>query len=744
MKPTKSMQNAASKGIELHKEGNFDPDMSPEALNVGKKIAAGHDLSPEHITNMAHFHASHNCPKDCEDLLWGGPAGEVWAKSALQKSLNTGFAEVSFDDMKDKDISFEIFSDSTLGEPISLGSDDKGLIWAPILRSGMLATRPGPNGEKLDEPLIFIPGHSDNQLKEVGLEDIVDAYNDGAIENVTIPLSHKNEMVENTGLIRGLKIVDSKKFPGQKVLLGGHEFTEPDHKGKVERGTYPSRSCGLLYNYKNTTTGKVYPVALEHLALTHKPWVGGMTRYGDLNSEDFGERTIVPMMLSEKGIEQKIEEVKSPTELAEKEVEKEFPQKPEVKSDFLADIQWGEEPSYHDVENQIQNILLKMSGGNEYEHYPQYYVIDVTTGKALVKVDYGIGPDNDAWVVPYTVDKQVVQLSPFSQWTDVSKRWVSDTVDPEGDREQLDKLGLSEAEHLIVSLYLSVSQAERDKAKSKNNSLADGSYPIEDVKHLHSAAVLAASKHGDYEAAKRLIRRRAKELGVDVNTLPGFGPDKKSTSTKMSEDPLKRASELRNSKSALGGPMTLLMSEQQMDLLGLSDEAKEYQRNQNKEIEKLTSELSETKKDEKKTRVEKRINELKGEGFDEFPGLLKEIEKTMLSDDGDIALKLQLSESGHEVSAPETATQIVERLIKTLPRDEKMKLSLGAQANFLEAQVMARPSLTNAEPTNGKDKTGDQLAEEWAGADPETKALLESQGIIPKKELAASSNGKGV
>lgn len=70
---------------------------------------------------------------------------------------------------------------------------------------------------------------------------------------------------------------------------------------------------------------------------------------------------------------------------------------------------------------------------------------------------------------------------------------------------------------------LSVTQAERDKAKKAGNSLPDGSYPINNVAQLHAAAVLAASHHGDWKAAQALIRRRAKELGVDVTTLPGFG-----------------------------------------------------------------------------------------------------------------------------------------------------------------------------------------------------------------------------
>ncbi len=70
---------------------------------------------------------------------------------------------------------------------------------------------------------------------------------------------------------------------------------------------------------------------------------------------------------------------------------------------------------------------------------------------------------------------------------------------------------------------LSVKQADRDKAKDAGNSLPDGSYPINNAKQLHAAAVLAASKHGNWKAAKSLIRRRAKELGVSLESLPGFG-----------------------------------------------------------------------------------------------------------------------------------------------------------------------------------------------------------------------------
>lgn len=70
------------------------------------------------------------------------------------------------------------------------------------------------------------------------------------------------------------------------------------------------------------------------------------------------------------------------------------------------------------------------------------------------------------------------------------------------------------------------SASERRASAKAGNALDDGSYPIPDKKHLHSAAVLAASKHGNWKAAQSLIRRRARELGVELSSLPGFGSEK--------------------------------------------------------------------------------------------------------------------------------------------------------------------------------------------------------------------------
>jgi len=59
-----------------------------------------------------------------------------------------------------------------------------------------------------------------------------------------------------------------------------------------------------------------------------------------------------------------------------------------------------------------------------------------------------------------------------------------------------------------------VSTAERRELASHGHALADGSYPIANAGDLGNAAHLAASGHGNAEAAKKLIARRATELGV--------------------------------------------------------------------------------------------------------------------------------------------------------------------------------------------------------------------------------------
>jgi hypothetical protein len=66
------------------------------------------------------------------------------------------------------------------------------------------------------------------------------------------------------------------------------------------------------------------------------------------------------------------------------------------------------------------------------------------------------------------------------------------------------------------------SEADRKKHAAAGNALPDGSYPVPDKDALRRAAILARSGHGNVAAAKKLIARRAKELGV-ANPLDDDG-----------------------------------------------------------------------------------------------------------------------------------------------------------------------------------------------------------------------------
>lgn len=180
----------------------------------------------------------------------------------------------------------ELFFSSTTAQ---VGDD--GLIWKPMLPEGFWKV--GPNGR----PLKVVAGKSRDPRKAIGMQDIVDAFNEGAVAHVTVPKSHADAVDENTGYVKALEIRDHN---GVKTLFGGHEITDGDIKKKIEEGSIANTSVGLEYDYQRKDSGKTYPVVLRHNALTNRPWLGSrLAPFGVNAAETEDEYEVTSLEFSE-------------------------------------------------------------------------------------------------------------------------------------------------------------------------------------------------------------------------------------------------------------------------------------------------------------------------------------------------------------------------------------------------------------------------------------------------------------
>ena len=174
----------------------------------------------------------------------------------------------------------EFASEKSLAE-IHLSGDDykeeEGFIVKEILRTGEWNVIPTKSG-LVKKPLRVIKdGMSNAKEGVISLSEIVDNFKKGAVPNVQIPLSddsddHKNITRLNTGYVRDVWI--SEDDEGNAKLVAKMEFTEPEVKEKVLRGTYSDVSCGIPWSI--VSRGQKYGASLEHVAITNRPFIDGL------------------------------------------------------------------------------------------------------------------------------------------------------------------------------------------------------------------------------------------------------------------------------------------------------------------------------------------------------------------------------------------------------------------------------------------------------------------------------------
>lgn len=148
-----------------------------------------------------------------------------------------------------------------------------GLLKKTILRTGTFPAIPTGAG-LIKRPLKIVKeGKSDMLTGTISLEEIKRNFDQNAIPKVQIPLSdekndHKNITRVNTGFVEDLEIEEDED--GAK-LVAKMNFTEPEVKEKVLRGTFADVSCGIPWNV--TSRGQPFGTALEHVAITNRPFL---------------------------------------------------------------------------------------------------------------------------------------------------------------------------------------------------------------------------------------------------------------------------------------------------------------------------------------------------------------------------------------------------------------------------------------------------------------------------------------
>lgn len=576
-----------------------------------------------------------------------------------------------------------------LSETSEMLEDKEGLIWAPMIRAGQFAMRPGPRGEKIKRPLKIIAGKSEDPLKELGLQDLVEAFNDDAVDYVTVPTSHDNKTLENTGFIRKMKIMDAPVTTGPNkgkktaTLFGAYEFTEPDVKQKIKNGTIPGRSCGILYNYFNTETAKQYPSVIEHVALTPKPWIRGMMAFGRKLAESV--QTIGLSLSDEDPETDPIGDVSA--ELAD----------PFASSGSETTVTWTHEDSPNWLRQQINDILRAArseklrarSGSNNFleDRVPYYSCVEAKSesadgGRALVSDGYSDG--SNYWVAPFKIDDGTVELDDFGSWDAVKSVYISDDRDaPETGKEPLDE---EQPRELTAGDRLELAHAERrvrsgEWDKDRLDLLVDS---------MTASTTTTHPRGGDQMAKEN-------GNGDSVQTLS----EEAEARVKAAEE---RAQAAENQATKLAEQVSRLTS------TGQSNDVKEF------------------------------IGELKAMGLDEehgFSGALVELENILLADDLEPAVVSEKFSDDGSTEVPLTLTESFRRVFGAIKKGEDGKVSLG--------EALEQPSNTET-PDGEAPAAGTQASEPAAPVDPGKPAAessqteLSSEGAEERAQKLAEGN----
>ena len=296
-----------------------------------------------------------------------------------------------------------VFSSTDAGTKDTVNG--KKVIWKDILREGEFAMTPGLTGTIAKPFRVVRDGASSGSERVISLSELDSNFKDKAFEHVTVPTNHRDKMEDNTGFIEATRIVEKR---GKAYLQGAFNFTEPDVGGKVERGTIPNCSSGVLFDHVRKADGKKFNAALYHVALTKNPWIPDLDPFNALAASDDeieGSPAVEAFQFAEGDSTNDGDETGK-----------------------TAEVMWDERSGFNWVRSQVEEALRPdpspLEDGRPQMERPWYYVEDVSEKLALATEHFK--GTMQRLLIPYSrTEDGGVELAPSVRWQNVKEAMIA-------------------------------------------------------------------------------------------------------------------------------------------------------------------------------------------------------------------------------------------------------------------------------------------------------------------------------
>ena len=306
----------------------------------------------------------------------------------------------------DQPIALELMFSSTEESQEAKLADGSDVIWKDILPEGTIAMTPGT---ARPVPFEIVPQGESRIASDkitVSMSDLIESFEDQAFQDVTIPDGHPKKgdsALNNTGYVRALRVV---KKGAKHVMQAGLGFTEPDVKGKVQRGTVPNVSAGVFLNFTRKLDKKKFRAALNHVALTKQPWISDLAPFKKVfASDDIEGDDSFEIMTAE--FDESNDNSGGDTAKAE--------------------VVWDKTNSTQFVREEIRKALnppINPEAPEPIQGRAYYDVLDMSRDDMALVEEYYKG-NTSKFVVPYTFTESKVQIAPQARWQQVEEALIA-------------------------------------------------------------------------------------------------------------------------------------------------------------------------------------------------------------------------------------------------------------------------------------------------------------------------------